>query len=111
MSLPLYLFPSPLETICALNHDTAGWTLHSQAGTHPSNGAPCQVFTLPDGTPDGHGATLTIPGKKGETVYHGVLYLHLPTGAGLVIDIFPPVMNGGTLPRLVAVGHVLKQDV
>lgn len=90
MSQPLYIFPKPIETVCSLSHDIAGWNVMSHAGAHPSNGAACQVFDLPDGTPDGNGATLTIPGKKTPQVYHGVLYLHMPTGAALLIDIFPP---------------------
>jgi len=108
---PLAIFPADLSQPCTLVHDVAGWTLTSHAGAHPANGAACQLFDIPDGTPDGNGVTLSIPGKKGATAYHGVLYLQLPTGAGLVIDVFPPVMGGGTVPRLVAVGHVLKQDL
>jgi hypothetical protein len=107
--IPLAIFPTPLDLICTLHHDVAGWALQSHAGTHPLNGAPCQLFDLPATTPDGNGGTLTIPGKKGDTSYHGVLYLRLPTGAGLIIDVFPPVISGGTLPRLVAQGQFLAQ--
>jgi hypothetical protein len=105
------IFPHDLSQSCTLAHDTAGWTLPSHIGTHPANGAPAQVFDLPDSTPDGNGATLSIPGKKGSTVYHGVLYLKLPTGPGLIVDVFPPVMSGGTLPRLVVQGQFLSQDI
>lgn len=109
--IALYVFPTPIDTICTLAHDIAGWTLTSHPGTHPANGAKAQVFDLPDGTPDGNGATLTIPGQKGSTAYHGVLYLHLPTGAGLVIDVFPPVASGASLPRLIVQGQFLAQDL
>ena len=110
--MELYIFPSPVETICDLEHDTAGWVVASHLGTHPSNGAPCQVFTLPGGVPNGHGATLIIPGPTGSVRYHGVLYLDLPTGVGMVIDIFPPVGVGGTvLPKLVVSGQFIGQDV
>ena len=108
--IPLIIFPSPLETICTLVHDTAGWTLTSHPGVYPS-GRPGQVFDLPDTTPDGNGCALTIPGKKGDTNYRAVLYLHLPTGAGLVVDDFPPVSAGSSLPRLLVQGKVLMQDV
>lgn len=107
----LYLFPTPITTVCTLTHDVAGWTIQSHPVAHPTNGAACQVFDLPDGTPNGNGATLTIPGAKGPTSYHGVLYLDLPTGAGLVIDVFPPVSAGSSLPRLAVSGQFLVQDV
>ena len=105
----LLIFPTPLDLVCTLTHDVAGWTLASHPGTHPANNAPCQVFDLPAGTPDGNGATLTLPGTRGPTNYHGVLYLHLPTGVGLVVDVFPPVSAGASLPRLVAQGQFLAQ--
>lgn len=108
MSVPLYIFPSPLDAVCTLSHDTAGWTLTSHPGTHPS-GRQGQVFDVPDTTPDGNGCQLSIPGKKQPTTYRAVLYLHLPTGAGLVVDDFPPVVNGGTLPRLLVKGQFLAQ--
>lgn len=104
----VFIFPTPSDTVCRLTHDVAGWTLTSHAGGHPSNGAACQVFDLPAETPNGNGVTLTIPGAKGDTSYHGVLYLDLPTGAGLVIDIFPPVSAGASLPRLVIRGQFLE---
>jgi len=107
--MTLYEFPSPVETVLTLVHDTAGWSLQSHLGTHPSNGAPCQVFDLPDGTPNGNGVTLTIPGYPA-AIYHGVLYLDLPTGAGLVIDIWPPANVNKTLPRLVESGQYLAQE-
>ena len=96
--IPLYEFPDDKHATLTLSHDIAGWTISSHPATHPSNGAACQQFDLPDDTPDGNGATLTIPGKKGATSYHGVLYLHLPTGAGIVIDVFPPGGQAGSGP-------------
>jgi hypothetical protein len=42
--------------------------------------------------------------------YHGVLYLKLPTGPGLVIDVFPAVgSQGAVLPRLVVNGQFISQ--
>jgi hypothetical protein len=85
--IPFAIFPKDLTKPCALHHDIAGWTLTSHAGTHPSNGAAAQVFDLPDDTPEGNGASLTIPGQ---TPYHGVLYVRLlPTGPGLLVDVYP----------------------
>lgn len=89
---PWYIFPNdPNHDTSMATHDVAGWTLTAIPTTHPSNGAPCQMFSLPDGTPDGNGCRLTITDIHGKLQYnlHGVLYLHLPTGAGLVVDIFP----------------------
>lgn len=100
--MTLYEFPTPIETILTLTHDTAGWTIQSHLGTHPE-GRPAQVFDLPDTTPDGNGCQLTV----GSVVYRGVLYLHLPTGAGILIDTFPV---GRALPKLVVQGHLLAQE-
>lgn len=108
--IPYAIFPKDLTKPCTLHHDIAGWTLTSHAGTHPANGAAAQVFDLPDDTPEGNGATLTIPGKKGATGYHGVLYVHLlPTGPGLVVDVYPAVSNGESLPQLIVSGQFLAQ--
>ncbi len=86
----LYIFPSPLTTSCALGGD-AGWMVLSHPGAHPSNGAPCQVFDLPADTPDQNGATLAIPGYP---PLHGILYLHLASGAAFFPDVYP----AGNLP-------------
>jgi len=106
--IPYAIFPHDLTAPCTLHHDIAGWMLTSHAGFHPNNGAQAQVFDLPDDTPEGNGATLTIPGKTGVTSYHGVLYVRLlPTGPGLVVDVYPPVSGGASLPRLVPQGQFL----
>lgn len=80
-----HIFPPQLDKPCTATLEEPVAELTSHSGTHPSNGAPCQTFDVPDGTPTGHGATLRI----GPTTYHGVLYLDLPTGVGLVTDVFP----------------------
>ncbi len=105
---PMYTYPDPLETVLTLQHDTAGWTIQSVLDT--AHDPPAQVFTIPAGTPDGNGVTLTIPGSSHSQQYHGVLYLTLPTGAGIVIDVFPPVVSNVTLPRLVLSGQFLGQE-
>lgn len=107
---PLYEFPDPVDTPLTLTHDTGGWTIQSRTGNHP-DGPECQVFDVPDGTPDGNGVTLSIPGKPHDVLYHGVLYLHLPTGAGIVIDVFPKASNPMRLPALIKSGSYLAQDV
>lgn len=82
-----HIFPPDLTKPCTAKHDTAGWELTSHPSTHPSNGAPTQVFDVPDNTPDGNGVSLFIADNP--KPYHGVLYLNLPTGVGMLIDIFP----------------------
>lgn len=110
MSVPLYLFP-PTDTTGTLTHDTGGWMLTSHPGTHPS-GRPGIVFDLPDGTPDGNGAQLRLEQKGREILnLRGVLYLHLPTGTGIVFDDFSALKVHTTLPRLAVNGKFLAQDV
>lgn len=110
---PWYLFP-PDGAICLATHDVDGWMLQAHPATHPSNGAPCQVFDVPDTTLDRQGCSLLITNATGQDLYrlHGVLYLALPTGAGLVVDVYPkPPQTVGVLPRLVTQGPFLAQDV
>jgi hypothetical protein len=111
--IPLYEFvaPSPPETTGTIAHDTGGWTLESHPGTHPS-GRDGIVFDVPDGTPDGNGCTFTLHQKGRDLItLRGILYLHLPTGAGLVFDDWTHLKSTVTLPRLVAQGQFLAQDV
>lgn len=110
MSIPLYEFVADGVT-GTLTHDTGGWTLQSHPGTHPS-GRPAIVFDVPDTTPDGNGCHFTLTQKGREILnLRGVLYLHLPTGAGIVFDDWTNLKTTVTLPRLVLDGHTLKQDV
>ena len=107
-----YLFPPP-DAICLATHDTAGWTLQAHPATHP-NGAACQVFDVPPATPDSNGCQLRITTTTGKLLYelHGVLYLQLPTGAGLLVDVYPlPPAQTVVLPRLVVNGQFLAQDI
>lgn len=110
--IPWYFFP-PTGATCVAKHDTSGWTLTAHPATHPANGAPCQAFDMPADTPDQNGCGLTMTDAKGRLLYslHGVLYLHLPTGAGLVVDVYPTPPASSALTKLVAVGQVLAQDV
>ena len=105
-----YLFPVE-GAHCVATHDTAGWVLTAHPGTHPANVAPCQVFDVPAGTPDGNGCHLQISDATGRLLYdlHGVLYLTLPTGVGLLVDVYPKVASV-TLPRLVVNGQFLATD-
>ncbi len=105
-----YIFPVT-DAHCIATHDTTGWVVTATPATHPSNGAPCQVFDIPTGTPDGHGCALQIFTTAGKLQYdlHGVLYLALPTGAGLVVDVYPkPPVQTVVLPRLMVNGQFLE---
>lgn len=111
MSIPLYDFPPP-DTTGAIIHDTGGWTVLSHPGTHPS-GREGIVFDIPETTPDGNGCSFTLTQKGKELItLRGILYLHLPTGAGIVFDDFSHLKPSSTaLPRLTVQGKVLMQDV
>ena len=111
MSIPVYEFVPP-DTSGTLTHDTGGWTVESHPGTHPS-GREGIVFDVPETTPDGNGCSFTLT-QKGRPLLEplrGTLYLHLPTGAGILFDDWTQIKTHTTLPRLVLDGHVLKQDV
>lgn len=94
-----YVFPPDVTDTCVAAHDTAGWTLTAQPAKHPSNGADCQAFQVPDNTSDGNGCSLQVTNAKGIALYkkpiHGVLYLNLPTGVGLLVDVLPEVSGSG----------------
>ncbi len=72
----LVIFPNPVDAHCELSHDTGGWTVIATPTTH-SSGTPAQVFTIPDGTTNGHGAWLrvTYTGKN-PVSQHGFLFLN-----------------------------------
>lgn len=109
MSIPLYEFPPP-DTTGTLTHDTGGWTLQSHPGTHPS-GRQGIVFDVPDTTPDGNGCQFTLTQKGRQLItLHGVLYLHLPTGAGIAFDDWTQIKTNTTLPKLAVNGLFLAQD-
>ena len=103
---PLFIFPMPLDAICELRHDTAGWTLTAAPAVHPE-GRPGQAFTIPDATPNANGVALTISAKG----YHplllrGVLLLNPPS---LQMDDFH-LTKGASLPRLVQNGGFFAQE-
>jgi len=112
MPTPFYIFPTPLDARCELTPD-GGPTIVAVAGTHPS-GRPGQIFDIPDTTPQGHGAALSIiaDGKVPISV-RGILWItrpNFPWTTGLMIDDFHMTDANIVLPRLVAVGEFLQQD-
>ncbi len=109
--MKMFVFPTPLDAHAVLTHDTGGWTLTGVPDVHPT-GRQGQSFTIPDATPDGNGAHLTITApKKVPYQLRGILYLNLPTGPGLLVDDYPMTDAAVTLPRLQVNGQFLAQDV
>ncbi len=120
MSYQLFVFPTPPDAHCELAHDTGGWNLTAVGGVNP-DGVAGQVFIIPETTPNGNGAWLTITAKgKSPVKQHGFVFLndhHLPwpwpatQQAAWSGDIFELITAAVTMPRLVLDGHTLKQDV
>jgi len=57
-SARLVIFPTPLSALCEVTHD-AGWSVVGVDATDDM-GRAGQAFTIPAGTPSGHGARLTL---------------------------------------------------
>lgn len=75
MSYSLIIFPTPLDAVCVLQHDTGGWTRTGTPALHPT-GRPGQAFAIPDGTPNVNGAGLTVSAKGYHTLQQrGIVYL------------------------------------
>lgn len=53
-----FIFPIPYDSVCRLEHDS-GWAKFAYPETHPS-GRPGKSFDIPEDTPNGWGARLTI---------------------------------------------------
>jgi hypothetical protein len=110
MNSVLWIFPTPEDAVCVLRHDTAGWTLTAAPGISPS-GRPGQAFVIgTNTTPQDNGALLTITAPKKVTLeLRGTL--HLGTETYLRCDDFHLQDAMVSLPRLVANGQFLAQDV
>lgn len=106
--MTLLIFPSPLQAHCELRHDS-GWTVVGVQAVHPS-GRLGQAFEIPEGTPHGHGARLTITApKKVPLEQRGVLFLN--DGVWFAADDFVLVDAPSGLPPLVIQRKVLMQEI
>lgn len=90
-----YVFPEPLDSTCVLTTD-GGIVINGQPDKHPSNGAPCQSYAIPDGVPNGNGAAQLITHEgKVKDWHHGILCWGdlakvLPPGqVSFLVDVFP----------------------
>lgn len=121
MTYTLIIFPTPLDAVCVLQHDTGGWTLTGVPALHPS-GRPGQAFAIPEGTPNRNGARLTIshPTYKDTVDQRAVVLLNDGTipwpfgpeqSAAFAADDFILQKTNTSLPRLVVQGKVIMQDV
>lgn len=120
MAFNLFVFPDPLDARCELEHDTGGWTLIAVPAVNPE-GVPGQVFAIPDTTANANGAWLTITATgKAQTRQHGFVFMNdgnwpwpwpATQQAAWSADIFVLSDATTTLPRLVANGKFLAQDI
>ena len=112
-----YVMPDPYAgATCLLQPDSLTTPIIGIPDTHPSGGAPCYRFDIPDTVPDENGAWLWITWEKSLNLVpyalHGLLDTITPGArSGFEADIFRGVKGGGMLPRLVVTGGVLKQDI
>ena len=118
MAYLLIIFPTPADALCVLRHDADGLAVIAVPMTHPS-GRPGQGFVLPDGLPNGHGATLTISAPHYTTlVQRGIVFLNDGLAypwtpgqtAAFAADDFHLPAASVALPRLILNGQYLAQE-
>lgn len=109
----LILFPTPLDAHCALRLDDTGQILIGTPATHAS-GRPGQGFAIPEGTPNGHGVSLTMSASGKVTLpLRGILWLGAPWApagfAAFQADDFHLAEGFVPLARLAVNGQFLGQ--
>ncbi len=111
----LFWFPTPIEagadmtlTPDPLENGTVFPPIPSQPDVH-STGRVGVSFTIPANVPTSRGAALLTPGYVPETM-RGILILS-GVESYLLVDDVHYVKKGGNLPRLVANGRFIAQDI
>lgn len=87
----LYGFPEPVAAATAIITTDGGLVVRGAIDRHPANGALCQRWDFPDGTPSDHGASIEIlaPGAN-PTRQHGILRL-APERSEFVVDVWSAI--------------------
>jgi len=107
-----YIFPDPLEgAVCELTPDSMTTPLVAVPDKHPSNGAACMSFDVPDSVPNNNGASLNISWGKSYAPYvlHGILDTITEGGGGFECDVFRGQKAGSVRPFHLD-GHFCRYD-